>query len=488
MQLIEAQIAKNNLDSDHGFATIKYDIDLTTAKEIYDHLQKTGTWLDPFLHTLYTDRHLKELPRRYTGPDQTYRENAFLWPSVNGSHWVEFFNEGKLAVKHVYDPYRSGLLEEMTPVIKQHLGVDFEQARDRIGNILFQFPVNIVNASFETTDMGKTVSVRFHWAIEQTIRPETYIQSVATDENSIIDFQTVQSTDSGSHNLPIQVFDPSLRVRIFRRNPDLILHEWHCNSGGYGHMWAKMTDDVPQVRSFTADGQPEKVELWHPNAAFNPIHHSYHSKMAITRLHSRRSYKQFEAGQYQDALQYLRGLVQNTWAREILMIDPYLTTNDILNILYFSTMFGRPLRAIGSATTKIPLKDGTAAADSTSTTDGGEGISNEKALERIKEQRKILMDSKNSSLGLTLEFRMQYGHYGIPMHDRFLLFPGNPEDRSDPMAFSIGTSFNGIGKSYHVIGSLEGAQNIIDDFENHWRMLSPSACQVFKCVNGVKMM
>lgn len=473
----EPSVTRQNLNDEYGFAIIEYDLELSQTEKIYDCLLNEGNWSDPFEYPLTTDKGLKALDRKYTGPFSSNRENKFLSTSKNGSYWLEFFNEAKQTVSLVYDPYRDGLLEKMAPVIKKHCQIDFEKVRDRIGNIVFQFPVTILDIQLQVA--GEQATIDFDWQIPNEGVPSVYIQADSKEENSLIDFIIEPYSGQQSQAINIKLFDTSLRVRILRKNPDLVLHEWNCDCGRITGIHGTFTRDQPTIREFYIENQLQRTTLHFPNGAFNGIHHLEHSKMAIARLSSEKSFRQFEAGQHEEAVSYLRNIVQQSRAREILMIDPYLMAVDILNILYFNPLFGRPLRAIGSATAEIPGNH------TTSSTDETIQAQKTRAATKIAQQRAVLSDPRHNNLGLNLEFRMQYGSYGMAMHDRFLLFPGSPENHSEPQAFSIGTSFNGVGKSYHIIGALEGAQSIIDDFEKQWKMLNHSDCLVFKYPNSI---
>jgi len=140
-------------------------------------------------------------------------------------------------------------------------------------------------------------------------------------------------------------------------------------------------------------------------------------------------------------------LIQDHGANGICLLDPYLTYEEILSTLYYSEIANIPLRAITSK----------------------KAINNTEKTNNIDEfirfnRNKLKMLSNN--LHLNLEFRIETGKNSF--HDRFLIFPENSKKLEKARVYSLGTSVNGFGKSYHILQEVPTPNKIVDLFEELW--------------------
>ena len=95
----------------------------------------------------------------------------------------------------------------------------------------------------------------------------------------------------------------------------------------------------------------------------------------------------------------------------------------------------------------------------------------------IADQRATFNALQGNLRGLKLEFRARVGSAGWPFHDRFLIFP-NPENGA--LAWSLGTSVNGVGKEHHILQQVDNGQMIADSFRNLWDALNQSEHVIWK--------
>ena len=87
-------------------------------------------------------------------------------------------------------------------------------------------------------------------------------------------------------------------------------------------------------------------------------------------------------------------------------------------------------------------------------------------------------NSTNNHL-LNLKFKCQYGQFGRPFHDRFIIFPmadGNAK------CWSIGTSINSLSKAHYIIQEVSNAKQIEIAFDQLWKKLSNDPCLVWSSI------
>ena len=53
-------------------------------------------------------------------------------------------------------------------------------------------------------------------------------------------------------------------------------------------------------------------------------------------------------------------------------------------------------------------------------------------------------------------------------------------EQEKPKVWSIGTSFNSLGNSHHIIQEVRHPQMIVDAFEELWDSLSDETCLVWR--------
>jgi hypothetical protein len=78
---------------------------------------------------------------------------------------------------------------------------------------------------------------------------------------------------------------------------------------------------------------------------------------------------------------------------------------------------------------------------------------------------------------LSLEYRIRIGQAGFKFHDRFLIFPRIEEP---PLAWSLGTSVNGVGKAHHILQRVDNGRLIMDAFAELWDQLTGSRHLIWK--------
>ena len=174
-------------------------------------------------------------------------------------------------------------------------------------------------------------------------------------------------------------------------------------------------------------------------------------------------YKVFKENQTDEAFSFLRDKIiqHNDDIKEICLWEPYLTAFDIMATLYFENT-GLPFRCITSYQKAKNLS---------------QDDDNQKSFEQFRKEQEDLFLKNSNNLRVNLKFLAQQGAYGWKFHDRFLIFV--PKDNTNlPEAYFLGTSINTIGKNHHIIQKVTNSREILNNFEELWKLLDNDECLV----------
>ncbi|MFU2136458.1 HAD-IIB family hydrolase [Gallibacterium anatis] len=142
------------------------------------------------------------------------------------------------------------------------------------------------------------------------------------------------------------------------------------------------------------------------------------------------------------ALDFIRRLIKKHGKNGVYLWDPYLSSKDLLETVFFSPYANTPIKAL----TGLKSPDGHS--------------------DKTKEYKEELEDSIIENGWLNLIFlnadKSKIGDF----HDRFIIFPKNQDNPA--RVWSLGTSVNSLGKSHHIIQKVEDGQIIEDVFEEMW--------------------
>jgi hypothetical protein len=466
------KLGQVKVNDDYTIYIYDYDIDLDIAQNIYLELLHNNKWADPQGEPLITDDKYELLPVKYTPAIlHRNRENYFLASNKAGSHWQEFFNEKKLTVKMLDELYSHSKLPDVSEAIYQITGVNMGQVPDRLGNIIFQFPITLLSDLTNEPPKGSPIILNFTWPGGIAQPADVLIQSYYT--GALVDSILEPVNGQAQQQFEPRQLGDFIPVSIYRRDPRLIIYQHFIErpimTGIDGYF------DHPVEREFTIKGKQYKFPLRTLNEAYNAMHHCEQVKIAIDRTTAKDVNQHFYGGQKTSALQYVQDLIAAYSGRQIFLIDPYLTVDDIMNTLYFSTVNRIKLRAIGAASKQVP----DTACNKPAQQENPAPVPNNLAR-RIADERAFLQAQAGNNEGLDIEFRMQGDGRGFEIHDRYLIFPGSAADNIRPRAYALGISVNHLGGSYHTIALLQNPQGYVDEFKKQWKALSDPMHLVYK--------
>jgi hypothetical protein len=432
---------------------------------------------------------LKSLSKQYIPTTEGNRINQILKNNFHsGSYILEFFDEEKTNFN--FFPKKNSLkkLDEISEKIKDILPIDISVVADRIGNIIFQFPISILELNPKALSTWNGVELNFTWHNKIINPPECLLQVESTIDTNYMGSKIDDYNKTHKQEIIIGSLDQINHVKIWRKSPNLIISNF---DGTYirGFQF-DMNQINSQPRIFERKSEIINVQISsRENRQKNnekPTYRTFiQNEVEKKRLEKSLTFKQYR-NNTNDALSDLRGLIEKKDENGVYLWDPFLTSEDILNTLFYSTTSGVNLRAIGSISKKVRY----IYSDKKHTSKIDELIkciknlfskkkNNQKKWKvYLEKNKKILDNPKHNNYGLNLEFRIQHSNFGWAFHDRFLIFPGGKLKR--PQVYSLGASINSYGENHHILQEVSHPQPVIDAFIELWDELNKPECLVWK--------
>jgi len=431
----------------------------SSVQQIYESLLSSRDKCDIGQGNLYTGK-LKPLARQFVQPDSTIEPllNKVIKNNYrNGSYILEFFDMTK--------PLKSMLtvqeLSKASLAIQDVIPIDLFAISDRIGNIIFQFPVQVISVTFSPDRSDQSLKLELHMDKRIDVAKRYCAIAHHSFEDVLVGHNIQFNIDVDNCKLQVGDADGLNCVQIIDEDTGLIVYMSSTSfmaqvsiAQHFGMRFgAERTigEERLQIHSRELLRIPKKV-----SANWKDFTYKRQYQMSLKKLESQMKFIQYGTNgpEREKALRDVRELIQRRDAPKIYLWDPYLTANDILETLYFSPNYGTELRAISSSLA-FPEK--------------------KLADEWIHEQ-KVIFETQSNNYGINLIFRLQHGNKGFPFHDRFLIFI---DDDNVARVWSLGTSINGLGKTHHILQEVNNPQHIVDAFEKLWGQLDDNTCLIW---------
>lgn len=362
----------------------------------------------------------------------------------SGSYILEFFDKNKKQFKFLLDnpDTLNDFSEEVSRLIPIHIGA----ISDRLGNCIFQFPINLLYVKLLTIGQDKGIS--FGLEFNQKLQKIPKLQAIAENklDGIVLDFVVQDVEDNKpilintSDEVNCSIFDKEKNILLYRENFATV--KQFVLSGNIGS---------EQDRFFDLNGVQQRVAITHPQPPMiigesdrrvNDWIRGRKYTEELDVLEKSKAFLQYEGtNNHQAALQDIRQLINQHSANGVYLWDPYLSVLDIKETLYFCDKMVN-MKVI-TADTKITKNE-------------------------------FLIDDLEY-LFLNLEVRKYFKVPGSKFHDRFLIFP-----LEKPKIWSLGTSINSVGKSHHIMQEVSHPQHILDAFNDLWGNLNNEECLVWK--------
>ncbi|SEW56473.1 VPA1262 family N-terminal domain-containing protein [Chitinophaga arvensicola] len=455
----------HDFDGDLKIGALTYELSVDEAYKRFNKIVSDRIWLGPEGTELKVNLG-KVLPKQYIGWNEEIRLNKLLVPSGSGSHIVEFFDHSKEIFQSIFQLPNTEKFNKVCVMLKDLTGIDLSIAFDRLGNIIFQFPVDILKYKVNPVKTSTGFSIDFKWHSKLSNIPECNIHIYSKIEDGYMGAALIDYNGEANQVIEIGNLDNNPKALIYRKSPNLLIGMYeNCCSRPLG----VEVGIENGARVFASDGELIQIDIFKFESGnkngrdyLDFINSNLYS-IERENLEKELKFKQYFNGTREQALKDLRRLTNMNNKYGVYLWDPFLTPNDLFDTIYFSSRYDIPLKAIGSIN------------DSTKLINGGSHKSSDQI---ITDYKTVLEDPKYKNIGLNLEFRLQHSGYGYGFHDRFLIFPGGIDKQAK--AYSLGTSVNSIGKSHHIVQEVAHPQRVIDAFNDLWGKLQAKECLVWK--------
>lgn len=423
-------------------------ISLEKVRSIFNDLKNEG--LFKITDEILTGQ-LQFSNKQYIQPN-----DSFISPQLNnvlknnfhtGSHLIEGFDNTKENTRFLLD--NPELLNDFSEKVSQIIPISIGSLSDRLGNVIFQFPINIFKIQVLT--LGINEGFQLDFAFNPRLEKEPALQVIAktTLDNAVLDC-VVQDI---KNNTPVLMnTHEAVELKVFNKENNLIV---------YKNSFVTVKNIVissgivnPQNRFFSVGDKQYRISVTHArlpntigeqdNKQSNWIYNRKYDQ-ELKGLEQSKSFIQYKRASKDKAINDIRELINQHGRDGVYLWDPYLSALDIKNTLYFCKSTNVELKA-------ITAKKGCKSSD-------------------VNEFKK---DDKEYLL-LNLEVRKQSGNHGDKFHDRFLIFP-----LEKPKVWSLGTSVNSLGKDHHIMQEVQHAQHILNAFNELWEELNHEECLVWK--------
>lgn len=393
----------------------------------------------------------------------------------NGSYILELFDTQKQHLKPLFSEPKA--LASLSEAVGGVVPIDLASVSDRLGNIILQFPIDVIRAEFRLNRPVYNVEVAWH--PKSLPRRLVAIGSVYHDQTPIA-FGCAELT-SGTADLCQETDFGLLRGYVWDIDNKLLLAATD-DLAFMRRISVNMRPTMHEPRVFPtspdSDAQQVRVQLSGSSTISNvgdletdSITEPIQSRMydeERQNLARQRTFVQYGArgktavDDRKRALDDIRALISQHGDHGVWLWDPYLSPQDILDTLYWNKNAGSQMRAL---TLLEQAKE----------CESAQGKSKDELQQAFGRQLSAL-DSNH--LGLNIEFKSAHGPKGWKFHDRFLIFPASTTNRA--MAWSLGTSVNSLGNTHHILQQVDNAQLVASAFEELWNAVSTSANTIWK--------
>lgn len=400
---------------------------------------------------------LRYIPNVFA-PSTDNEKNEYLGLLKNnffsGSHVFEWFDESKKYVQSVIAD--SKVLLEISTKVQKIIPIKLESHSDRLGNFILQISCFSITSSLrKATKGGENNYIILDVAINPQIAEPLHLTGVFWREvnGNMIDFQK-QELQQGEN---IILFN-----QINGRGYYTILDNIHnviCAGGViYGfmetcHFSSSISEHNQRIFKLPS-GDEQRINMSTlaykhgigTKKDYRDWIYARNISLDKGRLKQELKLAQFKAGMRDEALGFIRELIEKHGESGIYLWDSYLNANDLLETVFFAPVSNTPIKAL-TGLKLIPKQQ-------------GEKSSN------IQEYQNKLNQAIIESGWLNLTFITADTSKIGSFHDRFLIFPKTLD--TPARAWSLGTSVNSLGKSHHIIQEVQDGQIIADAFEEMW--------------------
>lgn len=382
----------------------------------------------------------------------------------NGSYVIEFFD----VEKNCLSSLNANQIEKANEVIYHIIPIDLFAVSDRIGNFIFQFPsINLKHHYKGNQNRKLDFSIHTDSRLSPNINYQLICESVYDGNVIGYGIEQISSVDN-SFEIALSDISQIINTSIIDLKDNLILSRQSTSlihsinlSLSIGTHFGRQRELYDEDHSVIAaidliSKEAMETPKKHPEKYMSVVERRRYEKRTEDLL-NRLEFKQYgKVNHDRQAVKDVIEIMKKASSGKVYLWDPYLCAEDILKTWYYTTVHGLCLRAITST--------------------AGIKFGEDNLPDWIKKQKEAF-ETRSNNYGINLEFRCQHGNYGYGFHDRFIMIQNEKEK---PRVWSLGTSFNSLGNSHHIIQEVRHPQMIVDAFEELWDSLSDDSCLVWR--------
>lgn len=367
------------------------------------------------------------------------------------------------------------------------LGFDLENLSDRIGNLVCKIPMRLVKHKLTRVTPDCGIEGQFVLNDEGQDSIACVLQIILENDNTIIESRIesiILSKDSPVKKYNIEPNRYKNTIILSDEKKGIIYYSAIRDYSFGSNYYSVITPPRYGIRAsfkkrcIVIDGVSQEIELTDivgigEVSIEKEIYEMEKRQHKWTTKYEYDHYffRSFVAGQEKEAIQTVIGICNDKdlfWdLKEIWLVDPYLSADDILKTVVYCGKYGISIKCL----THIASINGNTA---TRTNDNG----NERRFDAtVAKFNQILNDAIFNKSDIKIEFRTVTGMNGIPFHDRYLILK---YDMNKSRAWSLGISINSLGKSHHIIQIVQSPMEVIKIIDAMWKQSNSEDCLIYK--------
>ncbi|SCG85975.1 VPA1262 family N-terminal domain-containing protein [Methanobacterium congolense] len=431
------------INDDISLGIIQQKVSLDNVKSAFERLMDLNEWVIDG-RNIEIDT-LRVVDKVLVPSSLGVKVNTALKSAENDSYIIEFFSEEV----NILNSYLTDVeYIKMYKLIKNVINIDFKFLKDRIGNIIFQFPITLIKTNIKFLSDQVQIEANWHPTLKKI--PEVEIFAYIICDDNIVGSAAYSGPLNAKKILECGNSDGNPVIFIKKKDNNLFLS--FCDNFAL-NLRADIKLNLRKVRTLVGE-DPINLYRFEPGFRMGILTEPY-----IKRIKERKydeltdslikekkfvEYSVDGTDEHERALSDIRSIIKNNCENGVYLWDPYADAQDILDTLYHCPCYNSELKVITSSKARYKTT----------------------AEDWAKQQINILK-SNSDQKGINLEVRCQES--GGEFHDRFLIFPGNNYDK--PRVWALGCSINSIGNSHGILIEVKNAQNILDAFNDQWKKL-----------------
>lgn len=252
-KLIDFKYISDGKKLDYKIGIRQYHLDLKSIEKRFYKLKNEEKWVSissqsidyPFLK--YLTKQFIPSDENISNRNHKLRLNNCLKNNFfNGSYILEFFEEYKQKLNFLIED--DSKFEMLSNQIKSYIPINLYVNRDRLGNFIFQFPINLCKIDYYKEDEN-LIRFDFFWNHKLDSIPDCYIETESLLNDCIFDFSIEEYNKSNMQLLNLNNLDSLLNFKIFRKDNNLLLFS---SKGNFiNNFLVKMNIDTFKQRYFS---------------------------------------------------------------------------------------------------------------------------------------------------------------------------------------------------------------------------------------------